>query len=81
MLKELTKLKNNKAGAAAKKREFVQPNIQSDSQGLHLRYTRKNAQLVTSLLSSCNNAVPTACQQDVFALPITRCCDRLVAVC
>jgi hypothetical protein len=31
-------------------------------------FTRKNAQVVTNLQQTCSNAVPTACQQDVFAL-------------
>jgi hypothetical protein len=31
-------------------------------------YTRKNAQVVTNLKQTCSNAVPTTCQQDVFAL-------------
>ena len=31
------------------------------------RYTRKNAQVVTNLQQTCSNAVPTTCQQDVFA--------------
>jgi hypothetical protein len=30
--------------------------------------TRKNAQVVTNLQQTCSNAVPTTCQQDVFAL-------------
>ena len=41
----------------------------------------KNAQVVTSLQQTCSNVVPTACQQDVFALPITRCSNRLVPTC
>ena len=36
--------------------------------GLCLNYTRKNAQVVTNLQQTCSNAVPTACQQDVFAI-------------
>jgi hypothetical protein len=32
------------------------------------RYTRENAQVVTNLQQTCSNAVPTTCQQDVFAL-------------
>jgi arsenate reductase-like glutaredoxin family protein len=31
-------------------------------------YTSKNAQVVTNLQQTCSNAVPTTCQQDVFAL-------------
>jgi hypothetical protein len=31
-------------------------------------YTRKNSQVVTNLQQTCSNAVPTTCQQDVFAL-------------
>jgi hypothetical protein len=31
-------------------------------------YTRKNTQVVTNLQQTCSNAVPTTCQQDVFAL-------------
>jgi hypothetical protein len=31
-------------------------------------YTRKNAQVVTNVQKTCSNAVPTTCQQDVFAL-------------
>jgi hypothetical protein len=34
----------------------------------HTLYTRKNAQIVTNLQQTCSNAVPTTCQQDVFAL-------------
>jgi hypothetical protein len=30
--------------------------------------TRKNAQVLTNLQQTCSNAVPTTCQQDVFAL-------------
>jgi hypothetical protein len=33
-----------------------------------MAYTRKNAQVVTNLQQTCSNAVPTTCQQDVFAL-------------
>jgi hypothetical protein len=36
--------------------------------GLPLNYTRKNAQVATNLQQTCSNAVPTTCQQDVFAL-------------
>jgi hypothetical protein len=43
--------------------------------------TRKNAQVVTNLQKTFSNAVPTTCQQDVFALFVpslmTR-CQRLV---
>jgi hypothetical protein len=35
---------------------------------LNSKYTRKNAQVVTNLQQTCSNAVPTTCQQDVFAL-------------
>jgi hypothetical protein len=35
-------------------------------------YTRKNAQVVTNLQQTCSNAVPTTCQQDVFALLVPR---------
>jgi hypothetical protein len=31
-------------------------------------YTRKNAHVATNLQQTCSNAVPTTCQQDVFAL-------------
>jgi hypothetical protein len=31
-------------------------------------YTCKSAQVVTNLQQTCSNAVPTTCQQDVFAL-------------
>jgi hypothetical protein len=31
-------------------------------------YARINAQVVTNLQQTCSNAVPTTCQQDVFAL-------------
>ena len=31
-------------------------------------YTRENAQVVTHLQQTCNNAVPTTCEPDVFAL-------------
>jgi hypothetical protein len=30
--------------------------------------TTRNAQVVTNLQQTCNNAVPTTCQQDVFAV-------------
>ena len=33
-----------------------------------ITYTRKNAQVVRNLQQTCNDAVPTTCQQDVFAL-------------
>jgi hypothetical protein len=36
--------------------------------GSNLYYTHKNAQVVTNLQQTCSNAVPTTCQQDVFAL-------------
>jgi hypothetical protein len=44
-------------------------------------YTRKNAQVVTNLQQGCSNAVPTTCQQDVFALlvpSLLTSCQRLV---
>ena len=44
-------------------------------------YTRKNAQVVTNLQQTCSNAVPTTCQQDVFALlvpSLLTSCQRLV---
>jgi hypothetical protein len=31
-------------------------------------YARKNAQVVTNVQKTCSNAVPTTCQQNVFAL-------------
>jgi hypothetical protein len=40
-------------------------------------YTRKNAQVVTNLQQTCSNAVPTTCQQDVFALLV----PSLLATC
>jgi hypothetical protein len=43
--------------------------------------TRKNAQVVTNLQQTCSNAVPTTCQQDVFALlvpSLLTSCQRLV---
>jgi hypothetical protein len=45
------------------------------------RYTRKNAQVVTNLQQTCSNAVPTTCQQGVFALlvpSLLTSCQRLV---
>jgi hypothetical protein len=45
------------------------------------KYMRKNAQVVTNLQQTCSKSAPTTCQQDVFALPITACCDGLVATC
>jgi hypothetical protein len=45
-------------------------------------YTRKNAQVVTNLQQTCRNAVPTTCQQDVFALlvpSLLTSCSQLVA--
>ena len=44
---------------------------------LGLIYTRKNAQVVTNLQKTCSNAVPTTCQQDVFA----RLVDKLSTAC
>ena len=44
-------------------------------------YTCKNAQFVTKLQQTCNNAVPSICQQDVFALLVPgllTSCQRLV---
>ena len=44
-------------------------------------YTRKYAQVVTNLQQTCRNAVPTTCQQDVFALlapSLLTSCERLV---
>ena len=44
-------------------------------------YTSNNAQVVTNLQQTCNNAVPTTCQQDVFALlvpSLLKSCQRLV---
>jgi hypothetical protein len=49
--------------------------------GCSCRYTRKNTQVVTSLQQTCSNAVPTTCQQDVFALLVPSLftsCKRLV---
>ena len=46
-----------------------------------IRYTRKNAQVVTNLQQTCSNAVPTTCQQDVFSLlvpSLLASCQRLV---
>ena len=46
------------------------------------RYTRKNAQVVTNLQQTCSNAVPTTCQQVVFALLVPSLftsCHRLLA--
>ena len=40
-------------------------------------YTRENAQVVTNLQQTCSNAVPTTCQQDVFALLV----PSLLATC
>jgi hypothetical protein len=40
-------------------------------------YTRKNPQVVTNLQQTCSNAVPTTCQQDVFALLV----DNLLQGC
>jgi hypothetical protein len=37
---------------------------------VRLLCTRKNAQVATDLQQTCSNAVPTTCQQDVFALPV-----------
>ena len=45
------------------------------------KYTRKNTQVVTNLQQTCSNAVPTTCQQDVFALlvpSLLTSCERLV---
>ena len=45
------------------------------------KYTRKNAHVVTNLQQTCSNAVPTTCQQDVFALlvpSLLTSCQRLV---
>jgi hypothetical protein len=39
---------------------------------LNSKYTRKNAQVVTNLQQTCSNAVPTTCQQDVFALLVPK---------
>jgi hypothetical protein len=49
----------------------------------HVLYTctSKNAQVVTNLQQTCSNAVPTTCQQDVFALlvpSLLTSCQRLV---
>jgi hypothetical protein len=44
-------------------------------------YTRKNAQVATNLQQTCSDAVPTTCQQDVFALlvpSLLTSCQRLV---
>jgi hypothetical protein len=46
-----------------------------------IRYTRKNAQVVTNLQQTCSNAVPTTCQQVVFSLlvpSLLASCQRLV---
>ena len=42
--------------------EFLAPEV-SD-----VLYTPKNTQVVKNLQQTCSNAVPTTCQQDVFAL-------------
>jgi hypothetical protein len=47
----------------------------------HQFYTLKSAQVVTNLQQTCSNAVPTTCQQDVFALlvpSLLTSCERLV---
>ena len=44
-------------------------------------YLREKAQVVTNLQQTCSNAVPTTCQQDVFALlvpSLLTSCQRLV---
>jgi hypothetical protein len=44
-------------------------------------YTRKNARVATNLQQTCSNAVPTTCQQDVFALlapSLLTSCQRLI---
>ena len=46
--------------------------------GKNLRYTRKNAQVVTNLQQTCSNAVPTTYQQDVLALLVPS-LDSLIA--
>jgi hypothetical protein len=57
--------------------------IRMMAQGQHRRklmYKSKNAQVVTNLQQTCNNAVPTTCQQDVFALlvpSLLTSCQRL----
>jgi hypothetical protein len=60
---------------------FVWAQIDSRLVAHSCRYTRKNAQVVTSLQQTCSNAVPKTCQQDVFALLVPSMltsCKRLV---
>ena len=47
----------------------------------HVKNYGKNAQVATNLQQTCSNAVPTTCQQDVFALlapSLFASCQRLV---
>ena len=46
-----------------------------------MTHVLKNAQVVTNLQQTCSNAVPTTCQQGVFALLVPNLltsCQRLV---
>jgi hypothetical protein len=45
--------------------------------GQNKRYTHKSAQVVTNLQQTYSNAVPTICQQDVFALLVATACWQL----
>jgi hypothetical protein len=42
--------------------------------GQNKRYIREKAQVVTNLQQTHSNAVPTTCQQDVFALLVATAC-------
>jgi hypothetical protein len=68
--------KNNGIVDSACKNIKIMAKFESSSE-----YTGKNAQVVTNLQQTCSNAVPTTCQQDVFALlvpSLLTSCRRLV---
>jgi hypothetical protein len=61
--------------------DLLQLSILASFRWYGCNYTRKNAQVVTNLQQICSNAVPTTCQQDVFALlvpSLLTSCQRLV---
>jgi hypothetical protein len=46
-----------------------------------VNYTRKNAQVVTSLQTSCPKSVHNGCQQVGFALLVPSCCNKFGTSC
>ena len=71
----------NASHTRLKTHRLFQVDIDRREQCCAANHTRKKAQVVTNLQQTCSNAVPTTCQQDVFALlvpSLLTSCQRLV---